>query len=187
MAAACVFPATAVRAAEPAGTNEVTAASIFQDIRNEIHDYHKVQTATLLIVVSLEDARPVYIDHALLVLQFPKEKWMLVDALREAKPSPVIPRWNPKWQPAIVTDSSRRFNRPFDHPPTREEVNQFLHDNRFQLESDQHYRVVARAVDDDAWETALGYRSDIAPLKRAEPTSPGDKNISGTKKLPGGV
>jgi hypothetical protein len=181
--AACVFAATAVMAAEPTGTKEVTAVSILQDIGNEIHDYNKVQASTLLLLVSTVDERPVYIDHALLVLQFPKGKWMLVHALRVPKPSPVGPRWSPKWQPLIVMDSARRFNRLFDHPPTRQEVKQFLQDNEFPLESDRSDRVVERVVDGEAWQKTLGYKSDIASLTRSAPTSPANQNVGGTSDL----
>ena len=178
-----MFFVSRVMAAAPADTNEVTAVSILQDIRDEIHNYNNVQASALLLMVSTEDDRPVYIDHALLVLQFPKGKWMLVHALRAPKPSPVIPRWSPKWQPLIVMDSARRFNRPFDHPPTRQEVKQFLQDNEFPLESDQSDRVVERVVDDEAWQKTLGYKSNFAPLKRPEPTSPADQNVGVTGDL----
>ena len=178
---ACLVAAGPAMAAATVATNQLSAVSILKDIRNEIHNYSRIQSANLLVVVSLEDDRPVYVDHALLLLQLPKGKWMLVHANRAAKPSPVLPTWNPKWQPATVTDSPRRFDRPFDHPPTREEVNRFLKDNEFQLESDKLFRVVERLVYDEAWEKALGYKSGIKPLKRSSTDPPTNKNANDPK------
>ena len=183
VATACLFAVATVTAAAPVNTNEVTAASILKDIRNEIRGNGKMQATTLLIMVSIEDDRPVYIDHALLVLQFPEGQWMLVHAQRAAKPSPFHASWNSKWRPFIVTDSLLRFYRPFDHSPTLDEVNLFLKDNQFQLESDDIYQVVAREVNEKAWEKSLGYKSGIKLLKHSSVVPPSDGNAGDSSSL----
>ena len=185
LSVACLVAAGSALAAAAVATNQLSATSILKDIRNELHDYSKIQSASLLAMVSLEDNRPVYVDHALLVLQLPKGRWKLVNAIRQSKPSPVSPSWNPQWRPHDVRDAPYVAIQTFDHPPTREEMNRFLKVNEFQIESDQFFRVVERLVYDEAWKKVLGYTSGIQPLKRSSAGSPEGRNAGSSEQARG--
>jgi len=157
------WTASADTAAE---TNVVTATSILKDL--DPHDGYRAQSATLLAFVAREDDRPWYVDDALLVLQLPKGKWVLVHAVR----NPKYPKGyqggssSTKWSLYDVMDAPHVGDRRFDHRPTRKEVNQFLKDNRWQFESDKYSRVVRRVVDDAAWQKVLGYQPIINSSKQ---------------------
>ena len=151
--AAAAFSVWSCSAATPVATNEVTSTSILQDL-----GYRKVQTATLLVFVSREDSRPWYVDDALLVWQLPKGQWMLVHAVRNPKFPEGHRGGSTKWLLHDVMDAPHVGDRRFDHRPTRKEVDRFLKDNRWQFESDTHWRIVRRVVDEEGWQSILGYK-----------------------------
>jgi hypothetical protein len=161
----CVLPVWIGSAATAAETNGVTATSILQDL--DPHDGYRAQSATLLAFVAREDDRPWYADDALLVLQLPKDKWVLVHAVR----NPKYPKGyrggsgSTKWSMYDVMDAPYVGDRHFAHRPTRKEVDQFLKDNQWQFTSDKYMRVVRRVVDADAWQKVLGYQPAVPPLK----------------------
>lgn len=148
-------PATA------AETNVVTATSILKDLA-PLENY-KGQVATLLAFVARADDRPWYADDALLVLQLPNGKWVLVHAVR----NPKYPKGyhggsgSTKWGLYDVMDAPHVGDRHFDHRPTRKEVDQFLKDNQWQFDSDKFWRVVRRVVNADAWQKVLGYKPSV--------------------------
>ncbi len=148
-------------AATAAETNFVTATSILKDLAPG--ENYPGQVATLLAFVAREDNRPWYADDALLVLQLPKGKWVLVHAVR----NPKYPKGyrggsgSTKWGLYDVMDAPYVGDRHFDHRPTRKEVDQFLKDNRWQFDSDKFWRVVRRVVNEDAWQKVLGYKPSV--------------------------
>jgi hypothetical protein len=158
----CVLTIWVRRATAAADTNEVTAASILKDLAPD--ENYPGQVATLLAFVAREDDRPWYADDALLVLQLPKGKWVLVHAVRNPK-YPTGYRsgsGSTKWNMYHVMDAPHVGDRHFDHRPTRKEVDQFLKDNRWQSESDKFWRVVRRVVDEAAWQKVLGDKPSFA-------------------------
>ena len=144
--------------AAPATTNDVTAAAILKD--KDLNRYGRVQIATLLAFVSLEDDRPWYVDDALLVLQLPRGQWVLVHAVRNPKYPPGYKNGSTEWGLHHVMDAPHVGDRRFDHRPTRQEVDQFLKDNDWPFAGTLGRRIVKRMVDEDAWERVLGYKPD---------------------------
>ncbi len=162
----CVLTMWARSASAAADTNEVTAASILKDLASD--ENYTGQIATLLAFEAREDDRPWYVDHALLVLQLPKGKWVLAHAVR----NPKFPKGQKRvsrsteWRLHHVEDAPFVGDRHFDHRPSRKEVDQFLTDNEWQFESDIPMRVVRQVVNEETWQKVLGYKPIIQAPKR---------------------
>lgn len=159
MVLVCLLSVSIGSAAAAAETNAVTATSVLKDL--DPHNNYRMQTATLLAFVASEDDRPWYVDDALLVLQLPKDKLVLVHAVRNPKYPPGHKGGSTAWGLHHVMDAPHVGDRYFDQRPTRQEVDQFLKDNQWKSESDKSWRVVSRVVNEQDWLRVLGYKPRV--------------------------
>lgn len=136
------------------GTNRITAATVLADLH-----YPKPVAVHLLAFTSREDKRPWYVDDALLLLELPKNEWMLVHAVRNPRYPSDLKRKPSKWTAHDVMDAPYVGDRTFKHRPTRREMDRFLKDNDWQAESDKYSQVIQSDVDEAVWQKILGYPS----------------------------
>jgi hypothetical protein len=164
-------------AIETSSTNAVTAASILSDL------HYESSAAHLLAFISREDKRPWYVDDALLLLELPKGNWMLVHAVRNPKYPAKLKRPAGRWHVHQVMDAPFVGDRCFNHRPTREEMREFIADNRLQFETDKFWIALNRVIDEKVWQTVLGYNSPVAgsPVGRNKSVIPEIARLAGVQ------
>lgn len=141
--------------AEVPRTNAVTASSILKD--RDLRRYDGVRAATLLTWISREDSRPWFVDDALLLLEMPRGRWVLVHAVRNPWFPPGHRGGSTEWGLHHVTDAPPSGDLTLDHRPTLREMNRFLKDTAWPSPSDPSWRTRQRTVNESAWTTMLGY------------------------------
>ncbi|MBL9175571.1 MAG: hypothetical protein JNL10_18665 [Verrucomicrobiales bacterium] len=158
---------------QAASTNTVAATSILKD--RDLRRYEGVRSATLLTWMSREDDRPWFVDDALLLLEMPRGRWVLVHAVRNPRFPPGHRGGSTEWGLHHVMDAPPAGDRRFDHLPTSGEMHRFLRDTAWPAPSDVSWRVLRRTVDTAAWKAALGY----PPPDLVAPRNPGGPATEG--------
>jgi hypothetical protein len=140
-----------VRAADPGpGTNAATAGAIVQDL-----GIQKVKASHLLALDARVDDRPLYVESALVAVEFESQRWRLVHAYRHPRASSVEAR---RWQIWIVTDAPVVGAKDFKKQPTQAEVEDFLRRTAWEFRASDGFRLVRGEVYTDTWQRALGYK-----------------------------
>jgi hypothetical protein len=130
-------------------TNGVTGFSIATDMAiTNIFD------AQLLALISSVDARPLYLDDALVALKLQDGSWRLIHACRSPRDNSEVHR---RWAEYTVMDSRIVSCRSFKERPTPIEVAEFIHDSCFLLKPRRGYRILKGEIFYETWKRILGY------------------------------
>jgi hypothetical protein len=135
-------------------TNIVTAESIASDL-----GWQGAKHSHLLALLKKVDARPLYVDEALLAIEFPKERWRMVHAARQPNADAERDR---RWSIWIVTDSAVKGSQKFKHRPTKPEVERFLRTSDWRFEASGGFRTIKCDVFSNAWKEAFGFEFKLS-------------------------
>jgi hypothetical protein len=140
-----------VRAADSGSdTNAATAGTVVQDL-----GIQKVKASHLLAFDAKVDGRPLYVEGALVAVEFKSHRWRLLHAYRHPRESRVEGRG---WHIWIVNDAPVIGSKDFNKQPTQAEVEDFLRRTAWKFGASDGFRLVRGQVYADTWQNALGYR-----------------------------
>jgi hypothetical protein len=143
-----LFEATPSTAAD---TNVVAPEAIVHDL-----GIQKARAAYLLAFSARVDERPLYVEDALVAVEFVNRRWRLVHAYRH--PNEPKPEYR-CWWPHIVNDAPVISSRDFKRQPTETQVDDFLIQSDWRFGAFQGgFRLIRGEVYSGTWQKALGYK-----------------------------
>jgi hypothetical protein len=131
-------------------TNAATAGTIVQDL-----GIQKVKASYLLAFDAKVDDRPLYVEGALVAVEFKSQRWRLLHAYRHPREPRVEGRG---WHIWIVNDAPVIGSKDFKKQPTQAEVEDFLRRTAWEFGASHGFRLVRGEVYADTWQSALGHR-----------------------------
>lgn len=145
--------AATLRAQAPV-TTPASAAQIVSDLSRAREEYRSVKAANVLAFSAEVDERPLYTEHALLLVEFAADRWRLVHTYRHPK-DPL--RRRRYWEVSIAPDSGQKGHEDFRQRPTETEVETFLRDSWWKWSPSPGFRLLRGEVYTDTWRRVLGY------------------------------
>jgi hypothetical protein len=155
-----ILVALCMRSQAAVPTPEETMA---QDIVRDLGEKH-VQRAWVLVYVSMVDARPLYLDEALVVFE-ENPGWGLVKVFRHPRGD----SQDKTWRLAIVNDAPVNPRRTYDHRPTAPDVQQFLQDSWWGGRTYANFHSLKIECYDQTWLEVLGFAppSGVTPPRKS--------------------
>jgi hypothetical protein len=136
--AALLSIAAAISSLGQSTTNEVTGASITDDLK-----YQDVKDSYVLALRCAVDNTPLYVDDALIAVQLADGHWRLAHVARNPRDKSQFLR---HWDLFRVTDRPIVPSRDFPEKPTPLQVAEFIHDSFFQFRPPDRFRLISGEV-----------------------------------------
>jgi hypothetical protein len=116
--------------------------------------YKGARHTYLLALVKAVDDRPLYLDRALVALEYPWDQWRLVYACRNPKSKR---DWDRKWHEFFMSDMHVIGSKYFRHRPSRKEVEGFLVASNWHYEAAEHFRMITSEVFTNEWRVVFKF------------------------------